>query len=168
MAAPRKAPKTVSKQALKDELVALVTQQLETMVRSHRAATEGATHEEAKPEDDKDTRALEQSYLARGQAARAEQLQASLAALMEMPVRACGSNDAVAVGALVALEDEEERKLTVYVVSAGGGNRLAQGTVQTATPQSPLGEALIGKRAGDSFELKRGGHLDELTIVSVV
>ena len=79
---------------------------------------------------------------------------------MEMPVRACGSNDAVAVGALVALEDEEERKLTVYVVVCGRrqsprpGDRANRHPAVTArrSPDRESGQA-------DSFELKRGGHL---------
>ena len=62
------------KPALKAELLALLGAHLETLERAHRAACEGATHEEAKPENDKDTRALEQSYLARGQAARIDEL----------------------------------------------------------------------------------------------
>ena len=44
-----------------------VAADLASLQRAHRATVEGATHEEAKPENDKDTRALEQSYLARGQ-----------------------------------------------------------------------------------------------------
>jgi len=42
---------------------------------AQRTVVEGATHEENKPENDKDTRALEQSYLARGQAQRVVELQ---------------------------------------------------------------------------------------------
>jgi len=55
-----------TKPTLKAELLALLAADLDTLERAHRATTEGATHEEAKPENDKDTRALEQSYLARG------------------------------------------------------------------------------------------------------
>ena len=83
---------TLAKQALFDELAGLILVDLETVERAHRAACEGATHEEAKPENDKDTRALEQSYLARGQASRIADLKASLAALRAMPVRAFAEN----------------------------------------------------------------------------
>ena len=53
----------MDKNALRDELVARVAEELEALERAHRAVMEAATHEEAKPENDKDTRALEQSYL---------------------------------------------------------------------------------------------------------
>src|SRR3984957_19944196 len=76
----------MSKPTLKAELLALLTADLETLERAHRATREGATHEEAKPENDKDTRALEQSYLARGQAARLEAQGAAGAEIQTMPV----------------------------------------------------------------------------------
>ena len=61
------------KQALRDELLAALAASLATARDAHAAAVEGATHGEARAENDKDTRGLEQSYLARGQAQRVEQ-----------------------------------------------------------------------------------------------
>ena len=55
-----------TKTQLRDELLAVLAAQLAVADRAHQASLEGATHEEAKPENNKDTRALEQSYLARG------------------------------------------------------------------------------------------------------
>ena len=69
----------MTKAALKAELIAALTVALDTARRAHAAAIEGATHAEAKPENDKDTRGLEQSYLARGQAQRVAELEAGLA-----------------------------------------------------------------------------------------
>ena len=46
----------------------LTAADLATLEKAQHATQAAATHEEAKPENDKDTRALEQSYLARGQA----------------------------------------------------------------------------------------------------
>src|SRR5262249_35036413 len=63
-------PRVFEKQALKRQLLDLLREQLEVLEHAHRTTHAGATHEEAKPENDKDTRALEQSYLARGQANR--------------------------------------------------------------------------------------------------
>ena len=58
----------------------------------HAAATEGATHSEARPENDKDTRGLELSYLARGQAQRVAELQIVLGAVSEMRLRCTALN----------------------------------------------------------------------------
>lgn len=44
----------VTKQSLQDELILKLTQELEVLERAYRATLEGAVHEEAKPENDKD------------------------------------------------------------------------------------------------------------------
>src|SRR5579859_3643023 len=67
------------KDDLKTALIAHLSSELDQLEKAHRATIAGATHEQAKPENDKDTRALEQSYLARGQAARVEEQRAAIA-----------------------------------------------------------------------------------------
>ena len=152
-----------SKQDLKAELLAALTEELETVERAQRATQAAATHEESKPENDKDTRALEQSYLARGQALRATELRAGVADLGAMPLRPFGEDAPAALGALVEAS-EDDASLTFFLAPHGGGTRLAKGTVQVVTPQSPLGRALIGKRVGDECEVKLAGKTRTLTI----
>jgi transcription elongation GreA/GreB family factor len=156
----------MNKVALKEELIGVVAADLETLERAHRATMEGATHEQAKPENDKDTRALEQSYLARGQAKRTEELREGLAALRRMEVESFTPNQPVGVGALVTAE-EGSRCVRFFVALHGGGSRLANGSVQVVTPRSPLGEALIGKRVGDDCEVLTGGNRRELELVGI-
>src|SRR4051812_43361819 len=96
------------KLALKNELVSLLAADLDTLERAHRATREAATHEEAKPENDKDTRALEQSYLARGQAMRIEELRAGVTDAGAMPLRDFTSSDPIALGALITVEEDGE------------------------------------------------------------
>jgi len=134
--------------------------------QAHRASVEGATHEQAKPENDKDTRALEQSYLARGQAKRAEELRDGLAAIKRMEVEAFTPDQPVGVGALVTAF-EANRNVRLWIAPHGGGTRLAKGMVQVVTPRSPLGEALIGKRVGDDCEVLTGGNRRELELVGI-
>jgi transcription elongation GreA/GreB family factor len=155
-----------SKEALKEELVRLVALDLETRERAHRAALEGATHEEAKPENDKDTRALEQSYLARGEALRVEELRHGWLAVKAMPTRRLAADDPVTVGALVVAEQDGTRVL-LLVAPFGGGARLEGGAVQVVTPQSPLGRALVGKRAGDDCELVLAGRTRAISVSAV-
>ena len=156
----------MNKTELKEELVALVAADLDTLERAHRSTMEGATHEQAKPENDKDTRALEQSYLARGQAKRAEELREGLAALRRMETEAFAEGQPVGVGAVVRVE-ERNRHVVFLIAPCGGGSRLAKGLVQVVTPRSPLGEALIGKRVGDDCEVLTGGNRREFEIVRV-
>ncbi len=156
----------MTKAELKDELVNLVATDLATRERALRAAREGATHEEAKPENDKDTRALEQSYLARGEAMRVEELRQALAEVQQMPLRALGENEPAGLGALVTAEEDGDPRL-LLLAPHGGGSTLAGGSVQVVTPKSPLGRAVLGKRAGDDCEVQLAGRTRELSIVRV-
>jgi transcription elongation GreA/GreB family factor len=156
----------MNKSALKEELIGIVAADLETLERAHRSTMEGATHDQAKPENEKDTRALEQTYLARGQAKRAEDLRDALAALRNMEVANFTPDQPVGVGALVTAE-EGNRQVRLLVALHGGGSRLAKGSVHVVTPRSPLGEALIGKRVGDVCEVLTGGNRRELELVGI-
>lgn len=154
------------KHSLRDELAHMIAADLDTRERAHRAAREGATHEEARPENDKDTRALEQSYLARGEAARVDQLRTSLAEVQAMALRSFREEERAALGALVTLE-EDGKELLVWLAPHGGGSRLADGRVQVVTPASPLGRAILGKAAGDDLTVAVAGRTRELSILRV-
>ena len=162
----RRGPAPAGKAALRAELLAALEAALDAAARAHGAAIEGATHAESRAENDKDTRALEQSYVARGQARRVEELRAAVAAVQAMAPRAFGAGDPIAAGALVvAGEDGDERRF--FVAPDGGGTLLAGGAVQVVTPRSPLGRALCGKRAGDDVEVAIAGRTRALEIVRV-
>ncbi len=154
------------KLALKEELVAILAADLAVRERAHRAAREGATHEEAKPENDKDTRALEASYLARGEALRVEELRKGLEDVRAMPVRALREGERAALGALV-VADEDGDAGVFWLVPYGGGTRLASGKVQVVTPKSPLGRALLGKVVGDDCEVVVAGKTRTLSVTAV-
>lgn len=164
--ATSKKKKLPGKAELKRELVQLLTEALATLERAQADAMQGATHSEAKPENDKDTRALEQSYLARGQAQRVEELRAGLAEVTLLPVRDFGEDDPIALGALVTVE-EGEKLVHMLMSRHGGGNRLAGGTVQVVTTRSPLGAALLGKRVGDVCEVIVAGKTRVLDVVAI-
>jgi len=155
----------IDKAALKAELVAQLAAALEAAERAHAAALEGATHSEARAENPKDTRGLEQSYLARGQAQRVAELAAGVAAVTALAVRGFGPTDPIAIGALVTV-DEDGQPQRLFVAPHGGGGVLAGG-VQVVTPTSPLGRALLGKRIEDDVELRLPGRLRTLVVVAI-
>ncbi len=155
----------MTKEALRTELVAQLTAQLATAQAAHAAAIEGATHAEAKPENDKDTRGLEQSYLARGQAQRVAELEAAVADTSKLNLRVFTARDPVAITAVVTV-DEDGVEHRFFVVPHGGGNVLA-GTIQVVTPTSPLGRALLGKRIDDELEIVLPGKTRSLSITAI-
>ena len=146
------------KAAVLEALRARVAEDLAAASATQREAVAGATHEESRAENDKDTRGLEASYLARGLAARVAELEEAARRLAALELRPFGEDDPVALGALVTVEEDEdeEPEQRYFMAPAGGGIKLAiAGTqVQVVTPSSPLGRTLLGKRGGDEVELR--------------
>jgi transcription elongation GreA/GreB family factor len=139
------------KATLKAELITQLEGQLAAARAAHEAAAVAATHEESRAENDKDTRGLEQSYLARGHAQRVGELENAVVVTQTFAPRSFGEADAVALGALVDVEEDgKERRL--WLAPHGGGIELAGG-IMVVTPTSPLGKALVGKRIDDEIEL---------------
>ena len=156
---------TPTKQALRDELVAQLAAALEAARSAHAAAIEGATHPEARAENAKDTRGLEQSYIARGQAQRVAELEAAVAEIGKLALRDLRDAPA-AIGAVITVTEDAAPPRRYFLVPHGGGNVLA-GDVHVITPASPRGRALLGKRVGDTAELVVAGKPRELEITDV-
>ncbi len=141
-------------------LRARVAADREALERRQRDAQAGSTHEESRAEHAKDTRATEQSYLARGLADRVEDLARTAAAVDSMELRSFDANDAIAVSAIVTLEVEEEagavRQEAWWIVGGAGGIDVEQDgvVVRTVTPVAPLGRALLGLQVGDEGEVR--------------
>ncbi len=155
-----------SKAELKGELVRALAADLAVRERAYQAAREAATHQEAKPENDKDTRALEQSYLARGEGLRLEELRKALDDVQAMEVQPFDEASPVRLGALVAT-DEDGQDGIFWIAQHGGGTRLAGGAVLVVTTKSPLGRALLGGRAGDECEVLLAGKARVVRIVAI-
>jgi transcription elongation GreA/GreB family factor len=153
------------KAGLVAELVAVLQTALEAARRAHEATAAGATHAEARAENSKDTRGLEQSYLARGQAQRVAELELGLARISALVVRAFERGESIAVGALVGLDEDGESQ-RVLVAPYGGGTTLTSG-VQVVTPSSPFGGALLGKGTGDELEIQLPGRRRAFTVTSI-
>lgn len=133
----------------------LTTQQADA---AHRAAT----HEESVPENDKDTRALESSYLAGAQAARARELKGIQNALAFVPLRDFKPDDEIGLTALVtvsgavsgATSAARGAKQTAYFLMPHGGGikvRMGADEITVVTPEAMLGQALVGLCIGDTL-----------------
>jgi transcription elongation GreA/GreB family factor len=159
----------IDKAELLDQLRALVAADLARATQAQRETQQGATHEEARPENDKDTRALEASYLARGQAERVALLENAAAALASAKPRVFDADSPVALLALVTLQPEHGAESHYLVVPAGGGIRIAHGahTITTVTPDAPLGRALVGAYEGDEISVQTPQGARAMEIVRV-
>src|SRR5579883_566072 len=117
-------PAAIDKHALVAALRGQIADEIAQMTRAARDAAQAATHEEARPENDKDTRGLEASYLARGQAERVRELERGDNALQFLPLRDAQEGDAIGLGALAVVECGGARAV-YFVAPAGGGMRAA-------------------------------------------
>jgi hypothetical protein len=145
----------MNKRALIRKIVARLTGELEVYFRAAQASRTEATHEQSKAENKYDTRGLEASYLARGQSKQAAEIQGAIAAFEKLDARTFGHGEPVDVGAFVELETNGE--LAAYFVGprAGGTEvRHDKRDVLVITPQSPLGQQLMGRKQGDILKLK--------------
>lgn len=148
------------------ELLDVLGKELGALEQTHRDTSAAATHEEAKPENDKDTRALEQSYLARGQALRVQELRELVARVRSMDFEA--APEVATLGSIVTVHDEAEAaQRTFFLTPAGGGARLAGGSVLVVTPQAPWGRALVGAKVGESREVSIAGTLREFEVLTI-
>jgi transcription elongation GreA/GreB family factor len=139
---------------------------LEVAIDAQRNTARGATHEESKPENDKDTRALEASYLARGQAARVEQLREAVALLDVLDVSAHGESTPIRGGSLLLLEEDGEQSLCFLApVGTGLEVEVDERQVRVVSTRAPLGRALLGRQAGDAVEVPTPKGQRELEIV---
>ncbi|HTV20671.1 MAG TPA: hypothetical protein VMG12_18435 [Polyangiaceae bacterium] len=158
----------VDKTRVLAELRARLEHDLAVLTEAQRQTQLGATHEESKPENDKDTRAIESSYLARGQAQRVVELTNAVASASALVLRTFGPNSPVAVSALVQLDDGSETA-HYFLSPVGGGLTLdIDGVaVRVLTPASPLGRAVIGQSVGGDVEVQTTRGLRGYSIASV-
>lgn len=156
------------KSALLAQISAHLEQELVVVTRAAEVASAAATHAEAKPENKYDTRGLEASYLAGAQRERAAELTAQIQRLKSLSPRTFTAEDPIAAGALVELDLDGTRSLCfLTLVGAGVPLRHEGRAVLAITTQSPLGRALLGKRAGDLVTVQAGSGEKEYEILGV-
>jgi transcription elongation GreA/GreB family factor len=145
----------MNKALLIEKLEAELRRELETLSAAARTAHEAATHAESRAEDRHDTRGLEASYLAGAQAARAAEIERQIQILQQLPRGATPPGSKISSGTLVELESGGIQSFCLLSPTGGGLSFTLEGVrVQVITPQSPLGEALLGSSPGETIELE--------------
>lgn len=158
----------MEKADLIQQIIRALAVELEGYDRSARAAHEEATDEQSKAENKYDTRGLEASYLARGQARQAAEVRRAMQQLGGMHVRKFRAGEAIDIGALVEVVAERERTFYFIGPCAGGTEiRHGENAVLVLTPQSPLGQQLFGKVQGDRLELRFGAGVERARVAAV-
>jgi hypothetical protein len=152
--------KTIILNAILEQLGAELSRQ----EAANKQAASGATDSESKAESKWDTQGLEASYLARGYAMQFAALVEQAETLRQFEAGDFSGKPA-AVGALLKC-DFDGFASYVFLLPACGGTelRIDGEEVTVVTLESPLGQAVSGKLAGDAFALPNGSNG---TIISI-
>lgn len=150
-------------------LIDRLKENLNTLVSSALEAKEAAINEESKPENKYDTRGLEASYLAGAQAKRAHELKDVIGRLEKMELQSFEPDHRVQLTALVkVLVNDEEERLFLILPFAGGLRVVVGGfEILVVTPNSPVGQSLLGKGVNDQFEVTTQSKILQYNVVEI-
>src|SRR4051812_7086708 len=153
-----KRPPEIKKTQLLKLIVASLAENLSHLEKAARASHAEATHESSKAESKYDTRGLEAAYLAGGQTRQAKEILDSIKLYEAMTGKAFAPDEPVDLTALVEL-DTDGARATYFIGPKSGGLEIQhqRKEIMLITPQSPLGQNLMGKKMGQRWTAKIGG-----------
>jgi len=159
--------KTLLLQLIREQL----THDLAVQFNAAKTAHEASTHEEIIPDNKYETLALEASYVAQGQANRAQEIKRALETYNQLTLQRFDDDSTIRLTALVTLAGDDAATRTVFIGPLEGGmkvvDHLTGGEIVLITPASPLGRDLIGKSVGDPVRIGVGPGCKEFVIVKV-
>ena len=141
---------------LQQQVLQRLSEDLLQTEQALRAAHETATHQENIAENKYDTLGLEASYLATGQARRADAISQALANWRKLRPLPYDASKGIRLGALVCLIDSDGQQQQLFLGPEGGSMKLVTGTqlVQVISSEAPLGKAMLGKCEGDEVAIQ--------------
>jgi transcription elongation GreA/GreB family factor len=163
----------MDKRFLVDQLIESLRGSAHAALHAQEAAAVEARDGATPAEKREDARAaLELGGMARAQGKRAQRAIAeadALAAFRPAPAR---DGAAIALGAVVEIEDAETGEgRTFFLAPVGAGVSLTgpggDGLLSVVTPASPIGRAVLGRRAGDVVDVTVEGEPREWAITWV-
>jgi len=146
-----------------------LSREVDSITAAAKNSVSMATSEAHRAESKYDTFSLESSYLARGQAMRLEELTHALKRWQALPLKELNDTTPIQLSALVRLEADDGKRRTLFFGPAAGGEQLrAEGEeITIVTALSPLGQAILGKTTGTTFDFKIGTVKHAFKVVSV-
>ncbi len=143
------------KKLILNELLSKARDELLALESSAKSNFEFATDQEFKAESKYDTRALEASYLASAEAKRVEELKLEVQILEDVDLTASMRLGEICIGALVELSHKNQLRKYFLIPTAGGTMiQVKEETVLVVSVFSPIGDALLGLKSGDDFEVE--------------
>jgi hypothetical protein len=158
----------MNKAQLIRQIAASLTERLGVLEKAARASHAEATHESSKAESKYDTRGLEAAYLAGGQARQAKEILDAIKLYDTLATRDFSADEPIDLTALLELDAGGARS-HYFIGPKNGGLEIEyqRKVITVITPQSPLGQNLMGKKAGQRWTAMLGGSVVKYHIVSI-
>ena len=157
----------MNKNALQQQIIAILEADREVAKAVLAATHEAATHAESKAENKYDTRGLEAAYLADGQRRRLHEIETALAAYRNLQPGSSVDGRA-RVGALLCLDHDGAERWFFLGPDAAGLKLQHDGReILVITARSPLGQGLLGREVGDEVELRVHGQLQRYEVLQI-
>lgn len=158
----------MKKATLLKKIIARLQKNLDVLDKAAQTSRAEATHESSKAESKYDTRGLEAGYLASGQARQAREILESIKIYEALPLRDFSPGEPVDLTALVSLEIDGAQSW-YFIGPKNGGLEIEHSgkEILVITPQSPLGENLLGRKVGQRWTSKLGGATVKYHLVAV-
>lgn len=152
---------------LLNQLIDVAKKELQELEAAAASNRDFATDQEFKAESKYDTRALEASYLASAEAKRVEELKLEVQILEEVDPKQSEKLGEISIGALVELEHKGATRTYFLIPTAGGTMLQAEGkAILVVSVFSPIGDAMLGLKAGDEFEVETPKETRSYKIIS--
>jgi transcription elongation GreA/GreB family factor len=147
----------MNKEEIRDLIVAKLTEDHRLLLLAAKKSHAAATHEENVPDNKYETLALEASYVAQGQANRAQEIDAAVKCYRQLSLQRFDEETPLRLTALVELEATDGTTRLIFLGPDAGGLQISyQGRdIRVVTPNAPLGRSLIGSRCGDFAALDK-------------
>lgn len=162
---------TMVKSQLLQLIIEQLTHDLSVQFNAALTAHEASTHEENIPDNKYETLALEASYVAQGQANRAQEIRRALDTYKQLTLQQFDDSSAIGLTALVTLTGEDDTSRTFFIGPLEGGMKLVDDRngdeIVVITPASPLGRQLINRGVGDLVSMRIGTVEKEFEIAGV-
>jgi transcription elongation GreA/GreB family factor len=159
----------VTKKEIHQCYVDQISEELEFLSDVAKKSLDSATNDEHRAKSKYETFSLESSYLARGQAKRVAELTDALDRFQMLPLKDLNDNSPIQLSALIRLERSDGERRILFLGPAAGGEKITTDgeEIIIITSQSPMGQAVLGRTVGDTFNLKMGPDTHTFAVMSV-
>lgn len=144
------------KKEILEKVIQFLKEKRDVLINSAFEAKEASTNEESKAENKYDTRGLEASYLAAGQAQRAQEIQEQIYQCEKVEIKDFSLISKITISALVEIEIDEAEVKWLFLLPVGGIEIQHKGQkIQSLNIESPLGALLFNSKKDDEFTLNK-------------